>query len=108
MRRLLPSGATSIGCAVLATSDSHSVLLIYAIGTGIGFGLTALSCTVLMMNYFGQRHNLELFSSMCLVGAASALAGLQLSLWQDTPAGPSIVSAAASRPTRRASVQAAR
>ncbi|MFN3610113.1 MAG: CynX/NimT family MFS transporter [Hyphomonas sp.] len=65
--------ATSIGCAVLATSDSHSVLLIYAIGTGIGFGLTALSCTVLMMNYFGQRHNLELFSSMCLVGAASAL-----------------------------------
>lgn len=65
--------ATSIGCAVLATSDSHSILLIYAIGTGIGFGLTALSCTVLMMNYFGQRHNLELFSSMCLVGAASAL-----------------------------------
>lgn len=65
--------ATSIGCAVLATSNSHSILLIYAIGTGIGFGLTALSCTVLMMNYFGQRHNLELFSSMCLVGAASAL-----------------------------------
>jgi zinc transport system permease protein len=28
-------------------------------------------------------------------GAASTLAGLQLSLWQDTPAGPSIVSAAA-------------
>lgn len=29
------------------------------------------------------------------VGAVSVLAGLQLSLWQDTPAGPSIVTAAA-------------
>lgn len=29
------------------------------------------------------------------IGAASALAGLQLSLWQDTPAGPSIIAAAA-------------
>nr|MBP9184243.1 metal ABC transporter permease [Fuscovulum sp.] len=27
-------------------------------------------------------------------GAAAALAGLQLSLWQDTPAGPSIIVAA--------------
>ncbi len=29
------------------------------------------------------------------IGAASSLAGLQLSLWQDTPAGPSIIVAAA-------------
>jgi hypothetical protein len=28
------------------------------------------------------------------LGAAAALAGLQLSLWQDTPAGPSIIVAA--------------
>ncbi|MEM5516355.1 MFS transporter [Henriciella sp. AS95] len=64
---------TAVGCCVLATSGSHSVLLIYAIGTGIGFGMTSLTCTVLMLNYFGQRNNLELFSTMCLVGAASAL-----------------------------------
>ena len=30
-----------------------------------------------------------------VIGAAAALGGLQLSLWQDTPAGPSIVTAAA-------------
>lgn len=30
-----------------------------------------------------------------VIGAGSALAGLQLSLWQDTPAGPSIIAAAA-------------
>ncbi|MBY9067227.1 MFS transporter [Hyphomonas sp. WL0036] len=63
----------SVGCLVLATSNSHGILLIYAVGTGIGFGITGLACTVLLINYFGQRHNLELFSTMCLVGAASAL-----------------------------------
>jgi zinc transport system permease protein len=31
----------------------------------------------------------------CVIGAISCFAGLQLSLWQDTPAGPSIVAAAA-------------
>lgn len=30
-----------------------------------------------------------------VIGAGSAVAGLQLSLWQDTPAGPSIIAAAA-------------
>ncbi|WP_434621892.1 iron chelate uptake ABC transporter family permease subunit [Tabrizicola sp. M-4] len=30
-----------------------------------------------------------------VIGAASSVAGLQLSLWQDTPAGPSIIAAAA-------------
>ncbi len=30
-----------------------------------------------------------------VIGAGSAIAGLQLSLWQDTPAGPSIIAAAA-------------
>ena len=29
------------------------------------------------------------------IGAGAALGGLQLSLWQDTPAGPSIITAAA-------------
>ncbi len=65
--------ATSIGCFVLAVSQSQPWLLFYALGTGIGFGTVQLACTVLMLNYFGQRYNLELFSTMCLVGAASAL-----------------------------------
>ncbi|MEZ5937950.1 MAG: MFS transporter [Hyphomonadaceae bacterium] len=66
-------GATSVGCFVLALYESQPYLLIYALGTGVGFGATQLCATVLMLNYFGQRHNLELFSTMCLVGAASAL-----------------------------------
>lgn len=37
----------------------------------------------------------QMAATATVIGAASALAGLQLSLWQDTPAGPSIIAAAA-------------
>jgi hypothetical protein len=47
-------------------------MLLYAIGTGVGFGLTVLAVTVLLLNYYGRQSNLELFSLTCLVGAVSA------------------------------------
>ena len=65
-----------IGCAVLALTTDHMMLLFYAIGTGIGFGTTQLACTVLLLNYFGRKYNLELFSAMCVTGAISALGPL--------------------------------
>ncbi|MFM2365763.1 MAG: hypothetical protein RIR95_370 [Pseudomonadota bacterium] len=44
----------------------------------------------------GLARNPESMAALaCGIGAISSLAGLQLSLWQDTPAGPSIVTAAA-------------
>lgn len=66
-------GAMAVGCFVLALYETQPWLLLYAVGTGMGFGVIQLCCTVLMLNYFGQKYNLELFSTMCLVGAASAL-----------------------------------
>jgi cyanate permease len=48
------------------------LMLLYAVGTGVGFGLTVLAVTVLLLNYYGRRSNLELFSLTCLVGAVSA------------------------------------
>jgi cyanate permease len=49
------------------------MMLLYAIGSGIGFGLTLLTVTVLLLNYYGRKHNLEIFSITCLIGAVSAL-----------------------------------
>jgi zinc transport system permease protein len=44
----------------------------------------------------GLARSPESMAAMAVgIGAVSVLAGLQLSLWQDTPAGPSIVTAAA-------------
>jgi MFS family permease len=64
--------AMSAGCLLLTFGQTQPWLLFYALGTGIGFGLTQLCCTVLMLNYYGERHNLELFSTMLLVGTVSA------------------------------------
>jgi MFS family permease len=65
--------AMCAGCLMLTFGQTESHLLFYSVGTGIGFGLTQLCCTMLMLNYYGERHNLELFSTMLLVGALSAL-----------------------------------
>jgi len=61
------------GSWALSVADSYPMMLLYAAGTGLGFGLTALSVTVLLLNYFGRGHNLEIFSAVCLIGAVSAL-----------------------------------
>ena len=69
-------GALGAGSMALSVADSMALMLIYALGTGVGFGLTALAVTILLLNYFGRKHNLEIFSTVCLVGAVSALGPL--------------------------------
>ncbi|WP_419317981.1 CynX/NimT family MFS transporter [Caulobacter sp. ErkDOM-E] len=60
------------GLLALASATTVPLMLLYAVGTGVGFGLTVLAVTVLLLNYYGRRSNLELFSLTCLVGAVSA------------------------------------
>ncbi len=62
-----------LGSWALSVADNYPMMVLYAAGTGLGFGLTALSVTVLLLNYFGRAHNLEIFSAVCLIGAVSAL-----------------------------------
>jgi MFS family permease len=66
-------GALTVGSAALSIAHGYPTMLLYALGSGLGFGLTSLSVTLLLLNYFGRTHNLELFSLTCLVGAVSAL-----------------------------------
>jgi MFS family permease len=63
----------TLGCFALAGAGSYASLIIYSIGTGLGFGLTAVAVTVLLLDYFGREHNLEIFSTICLAGAGAAL-----------------------------------
>ncbi|WP_304218673.1 CynX/NimT family MFS transporter, partial [Phenylobacterium aquaticum] len=69
-------GSLGIGSVALSIADNLPMMILYAAGTGIGFGLTALAVTVLLLNYFGRQNNLEIFSTVCLVGALSALGPL--------------------------------
>ncbi len=66
-------GALVVGSGALSVAHSYPMMILYAVGVGLGFGLTSLVVTVLLLNYFGRRHNLEIFSLTCLVGAVSAL-----------------------------------
>jgi MFS family permease len=63
----------ALGLWVLGFANTYPLMMIYALGTGVGFGLTVLAVTVLLLNYYGRKHNLELFSLTCLVGGFSAM-----------------------------------
>lgn len=65
-------GLMAAGLLALSRAGDGPLLWIYAAGTGLGFGLTALSVTVLILDYFGRDRNLEIFSTVCLIGAVSA------------------------------------
>ncbi|MFZ5728700.1 MAG: CynX/NimT family MFS transporter [Pseudomonadota bacterium] len=73
---ILAVGALGMGSLALSVADSYALMIVYAIGTGVGFGLTALAVTILLLNYYGRQNNLEIFSTVCLVGAVSALGPL--------------------------------
>lgn len=62
-----------LGAGALSIAHGYPMMLVYAVGSGVGFGLTALAVTLLLLNYYGRRHNLEIFSLTCLIGAVSAL-----------------------------------
>jgi MFS family permease len=51
----------------------HPLMLSYALGVGIGFGLSFVASTMLLLTYFGRRAYLELYSIMCLLSTAAAL-----------------------------------
>jgi MFS family permease len=51
----------------------HPLMLGYALGVGIGFGLSFVASTMLLLTYFGRRAYLELYSIMCLLSTAAAL-----------------------------------
>ena len=65
-------GLLVVGLLALAHGATTPLLVLYAIGVGVGFGLTVLAVSLLLLNYFGRRNNVELFSLTCLVGALSA------------------------------------
>jgi len=69
-------GSLGVGSLALSVADSTLLMFVYAIGTGAGFGLTALAVTILLLNYYGRKNNLEIFSTVCLAGAVSALGPL--------------------------------
>jgi MFS family permease len=87
---ILALGGLIVGSGALSVASDYPMMLVYAVGSGIGFGLTLLAVTVLLLNYYGRRHNLEIFALTCLIGAVSALGPTIAGVLRDATGGFSI------------------
>ncbi|CAN5305030.1 MFS transporter [soil metagenome] len=65
--------ALAAGLLALGFAHSYPMMMLFAVGTGIGFGMTILAVTILLLNYYGRKNNLAIFSLICLVGTPAAL-----------------------------------
>lgn len=63
----------ALGPTALAFTSNYPMMLLYAVATGLGYGLTVLAAVVLLLNYFGRTHNLEIFTLVSFGGALAAL-----------------------------------
>lgn len=64
--------AVTLGGWGLAEARSWPLMTLYVVGVGIGFGLSFLSSTMLLLSYFGRGPNLQLFSLMCMISTSAA------------------------------------
>ncbi len=72
-----------IGLLALAAARDLPMMLLYAAGIGIGFGLANFAATILLLDYFGRRPYLELFSAVNLIGTVGAVAPTLAGLARD-------------------------
>ena len=84
---VLGQGMLAAGSTALAYGHGQGAILLYASGIGLGFGFTVLAVTVLLLEFYGPRHNLEIFALTCLIGAVSAIGPLAVGLSRDVLGG---------------------
>jgi MFS family permease len=70
---MLSLSALIVGLLALCVAHSLPLLLVYAAGIGIGYGLTFFASTILLLDYFGRAPNLELFSAVNLISTVGAV-----------------------------------
>jgi MFS family permease len=63
-----------VGLVALAHAQSMTLVIVYALGIGIGYGLTFFASTILLLDYFGRRANLELFATVNLISTSGSVA----------------------------------
>ncbi len=76
-------GLLAVGMAALALGTGAAMLGLYAVGIGIGSGLTFFASTILLLDYFGRAPNLELFSLINLISTVGSAAPYAAGLTRD-------------------------
>jgi MFS family permease len=75
------------GLLALGVGRSLPMLLVYAVGIGVGFGLAFFASTILLLDYFGRRPYLELFAMVNLISTSAAVAPTLAGLTRDVTGG---------------------
>jgi MFS family permease len=70
---LLSIASTAVGVISLMLGGNLVSVSVAVIGLGVGFGFSYVSTAMLMLNLFGKRANLELYSTMSLISTAAAI-----------------------------------
>jgi len=75
------------GLLALGVARDVPMMLVYAAGIGIGYGLTFFSATILLLEYFGRRPYLELFATVNLISTVGSVAPTLAGLTRDHTGG---------------------
>jgi MFS transporter, OFA family, oxalate/formate antiporter len=76
-----------VGLLALGVARDVPMMMLYAAGIGIGYGLTLFSATILLLDYFGRGPYLELFSTVNLISTVGAAAPTLAGLTRDETGG---------------------
>jgi OFA family oxalate/formate antiporter-like MFS transporter len=76
-----------IGLLALSAARDMPMMLIYAAGIGVGYGLTLFAATILLLDYFGRGPYLELFAMVNLISTIGAVAPTLAGLTRDHTGG---------------------
>jgi len=69
---LLSLAMLIIGLVALSAAHDLPLMLVYAVGIGVGYGLTFFASTILLLDYFGRAPNLELFAIVNLISVVGS------------------------------------
>jgi MFS family permease len=76
-------GLLVIGLLALGAARDVPMMLVYAAGIGIGYGLTFFAASILLLDYFGRGPYLELFATVNLISTVGAVAPTLAGLTRD-------------------------
>ena len=76
-------GCWSSGLLALGVARDVPMMLVYAAGIGIGYGLTFFAASILLLDYFGRGPYLELFATVNLISTVGAVAPTLAGLTRD-------------------------
>jgi OFA family oxalate/formate antiporter-like MFS transporter len=79
----LALGFLIVGLLALGAARDVPMMLVYAAGIGIGYGLTFFASTILLLDYFGRAPNLKLFSIINLIATVGSVAPWLAGLTRD-------------------------